>query len=186
MLRALHYSHTLLNQLILKFPKGNFIDATLGKGNDAHFILTHPNFEGHLYGFDIQPQAIEFSKTKLSSIPPSNYTLFEKSHSEIQTLLPNIPLHGAIFNLGYLPGGDHAITTHVSSTISAIEQIAHQLVTSGQIILVVYSGHPEGQKEKEALFSTLSRWPQEQYQVLQYEFINQKNHPPMLLIIEKI
>ena len=32
-------------------------------------------------------------------------------------------LTGAIFNLGYLPGGDKSITTQASTTISAIEQL---------------------------------------------------------------
>ena len=60
-----------------------------------------------------------------------------------------------------------------------------RLVKGGQIIIVVYSGHPEGQLEKTSLMEALSTWPQEAFQVLQYEFINQRNNPPMVLIVEK-
>ncbi len=42
------------------------------------------------------------------------------------------------------------------------------------------------QLQKTKLFEKFEKLPQEKYQVLAYQFINQINHPPMLLIIERI
>lgn len=53
------------------------------------------------------------------------------------------------------------------------------------IIIVVYSGHPAGKIERDQLLDVLKDWSQEEYSILQYNFINQKNNPPFTLVIEK-
>lgn len=187
MLKALHYSKDLLNALVSEFPHGTFVDATLGKGNDLISILRHSNFTGKVLGFDIQEQAIQSTEENIYTHKiDGDYQLIQKSHSYLTDYLEkDEKIHGAIFNLGYLPGGDHTITTQATSTLMALEEMGRRLVKNGQIIIVVYSGHPAGQIEKEALFSALKEWPQDDFQVLQYEFINQRNNPPMVLVIEK-
>ena len=187
MLKALHYSKELLRTLITQFPDGSFIDATLGKGNDLISILTHPNFTGMVLGFDIQAEAIKTTQERIDTqLFNGNYRLIHDSHANLVNYIDHKKLlNGAIFNLGYLPGGDHSITTQANSTLLAIEEISHRLVKRGQIIIVVYSGHPSGQSEKDALFQTLVSYPQEEFQVLQSEFINQRNNPPMVIVIEK-
>ena len=189
MLRALHYSHHLLDALIQKFPTGVFLDGTLGKGNDSYYILNHPHFKGVLYSFDIQAFALEASRKKIDTLSPerqSAINLIHDSHHHLESHIPHKNLHGAIYNLGYLPGGDHSITTLPETTLSSLHQVAKKLDVGGQIILVIYSGHPEGKVEKDALFDELSTWPQEEFQVLHYGFINQRNHPPQLLIVERV
>lgn len=186
MKNALNYSHELLSQLIQTFPNGNYIDATLGKGNDIHYILKHPNFNGMVYGFDIQPEAIQYTLQKINSLSHP-FKVFQESHANISNTLAHVDhFHGAIFNLGYLPKGDHSITTKFDSTLKAVQSIADKLVIHGQILIVIYSGHPDGQIEKDHLLKELSQWSQTKFQVVTYSFINQMNHPPMLLIIEKI
>ncbi|MGO4927766.1 tRNA (mnm(5)s(2)U34)-methyltransferase [Fundicoccus sp. Sow4_D5] len=187
MLKALHYSKELLRTLVSQFPNGTFIDATLGKGNDLISVLTHPHFTGKVIGFDIQEAAIQTTQERIYTHGiEGEYQLIQNSHAKLADYLESDEqIHGAIFNLGYLPGGDHSITTQANSTLLAIEEMGSRLVTKGQIIIVVYSGHPAGQAEKESLFQALSTWPQENFQVLQYEFINQRNNPPMVIIIEK-
>lgn len=186
MKNALNYSHELLSKLIQTYPNGNFIDATLGKGNDIHFILNHVNFNGRVYGFDIQPEAIQYTMQKIDS-HSNRFELFQESHANISHTLAHVnQFHGAIFNLGYLPNGDHSITTNYDSTLKAVQSIADKLVLHGQILIVVYSGHPDGQIEKDHLLKSLSQWSQTKFQVVTYSFINQMNQPPMLLIVEKI
>ena len=187
MQRALHYSHTLLAQLVQRFPNGTYIDGTLGKGNDTYFLLTQPEFTGNIYSFDIQALSLQKASEKLAPLSnASQANLIQASHHLIQDYVREPELHGAIYNLGYLPGGDHSITTLPDTTLSSIQQVAERLVIGGQIILVIYSGHPEGKIEQARLFEELSQWPQEEFQVLHYGFINQRNHPPQLLIIERI
>ena len=187
MLKALHYSKELLRALVAQFPNGTFIDATLGKGNDLISVLTHPNFTGTVLGFDIQAEAIKATQEQINAqLFSGDYRLIHDSHSNLMNYIDHEKLlNGAIFNLGYLPGGDHSITTKANTTLLAIEEISQRLVRKGQIIIGVYSGHPSGQFEKDALFQTLSEYAQEEFQVLQYEFINQKNNPPMVIVVEK-
>lgn len=187
MLNALSFSHQLLSEQITHFPQGTFIDATLGNGHDSYKILQNPHFDGQLIGFDIQAQAIQSATDKLSSHHHySRVQLIHDSHSHITKYLAHQAIHAAIFNLGYLPGGDHNITTVASETLTAITTICEQLVVRGKILIVVYSGHPQGMEEKQQLLTTLATLPQKYYQVLKYEFINQQNQPPLLLVIEKI
>lgn len=189
MLNALRYSQHLLKELVEQFPAGNFIDATLGNGNDFNTILSHPSFKGKAFGFDIQPDALSATRELLERHAErlsGDYQLIQDSHAKIDDYLPEeLPLHGAIFNLGYLPGGDHTITTQYDSTLLALKQITQRLVKKGRVIVVIYSGHPAGQIEKNELLHELSQWPQEAFQVLQYGFINQRNSPPITLVIEK-
>ena len=186
---ALHYSHSLLDQLIARFPDGYFIDATLGKGHDITYILSRPHFTGCCLGFDIQAQALAYSQDRLDQAGPfsGEYRLIQDSHANLGHYLEeDRKVHGAIFNLGYLPGGDHQITTHVESTYPALQTLSRQLVQGGQVIVVVYPGHPQGQKESDQLLKRLADWPQNRFQVLTYRFINQINQPPYLLVIERI
>ena len=43
-----------------------------------------------------------------------------------------------MFNLGYLPGGDHNISTKPSTTIDAIKKAMNIIATGGLISIVVY------------------------------------------------
>lgn len=189
MKNAVQLSHHHLDQLINLFPAGTFIDATLGNGHDTAFILRHPAFKGKVIAFDIQHQAIQSSQEKLAGFPVEHYQLLEASHDQFDqfvSILDYPIVHGAVFNLGYLPGGDHQMTTRPSSTQAAIEQIANRLVKGGQIIVVIYSGHPQGLEEKQVLLESFTNWSQQEFQISHLEYINQKNTPPSLLIIEKI
>jgi hypothetical protein len=48
------------------------------------------------------------------------------------------------FNLGYLPGGDHSVTTNVDTTIQALQASSNVLQSGGLISVVAYVGHPGG------------------------------------------
>lgn len=188
MYNALQYSHQLLKQQIQMAPKGLFIDATLGNGHDSQYILSLKNFTGELLAFDIQSKAIENASQRVIQLINStnkHYSFILDSHANISTYIENRDVQAAIFNLGYLPGGDHTITTHYQSTIKSIDSILKNLSAGGQIIVVIYSGHEEGMIEKNELLNYYSQLSQDQYQVLTYQFINQINHPPMLMVIEK-
>jgi hypothetical protein len=94
-------------------------------------------------------------------------------------------LAAAVFNLGYLPGGDKQITTLGMSTIEAVNQLLTLMKQGGIIVLVVYHGHEEGKAEKDEVMSFVSEIDQAAAHVLQYQFINQKNSPPFIVAIEK-
>ena len=45
-----------------------------------------------------------------------------------------------MFNLGYLPGEDHGITTRSETTIAALDQALGFLAARGIVTLVLYTG----------------------------------------------
>lgn len=184
-LTALKYSHELLKEIVN--PGDTVIDATTGNGHDTVFLAKLVGETGHVFGFDIQKVAIENTRNRLEAEQlDTSVTLIEKGHETIHQLIPlEQEIQAAIFNLGYLPSGDKNIITHASTTILAIEGILERLNTGGRIILVVYYGHTGGVPEKSALTTFVQELPQELYTVLSYQFINQKNQPPLLLVIEK-
>lgn len=187
MQNALNYAHYLLAKTIEQFPEGNYIDGTLGNGHDTEFILNQPTFEGQIFAFDIQNIAIQNSTHTLKTHPKFELAhLIQASHSNLNQFFVLDDLHAAIYNLGYLPGGDHNIATTYETTIPSLYQAREKLVKHGKILIVVYSGHDEGYVEKEALFKELTLWPQNEFQVLVYQFINQKNNPPLLIVVERI
>lgn len=127
------------------------IDATLGNGYDTLFLLRHVDRAGHVYGFDIQPQALEKTSKRLTEAGMvDRATLFQASHADMADRIPS-QHHGEIrtimFNLGYLPGSDKSIITQAESTIPALEAACKLLMPGGIITIVTYPGHTGGDRE---------------------------------------
>ena len=122
------------------------IDATIGNGNDSLFILNTIT-KGHLFGFDIQKEAINNTKKLLKNY--KNYTLYNKGHENIYKTLKKYKnkISLIIFNLGYLPNGNKNITTNYKTTIKALKESQKLLNNKGHIVITIYEGHPEGNKE---------------------------------------
>lgn len=165
------------------------VDATLGNGHDTLFLANLVGANGHVFGFDIQAEAIENTMAKLKENNVlDRVTLFHSGHEHVSKLIPEEyhgKIKGAIFNLGYLPGGDKSIVTTPETTIQAVESLIEILAPEGIIILVIYHGHHEGAIERDRLLPFLKELDQKQAHVLQYQFINQKNNPPFIVAIEK-
>ncbi|GAA0436847.1 class I SAM-dependent methyltransferase [Lentibacillus halophilus] len=182
----LKYAHHLLSESIT--GGDTVIDATCGNGNDTVFLSKTVGTNGHVYGFDIQEQAIIHTRDRLAREQLTNATIIHDSHSNF---IHHIPvdrltrLGGAIFNLGYLPGSDKTVITNSETTILAMEGILSHLKQNGLIVLVIYHGHKGGDQEKEHLLHYVSLLDQTYYHVLYYGFINQKNEPPFILAIQK-
>lgn len=115
-------------------------------------------------------------------------TLLQQGHEQANNLIPSDErgrLKAVVFNLGYLPGGNKDITTQTNTTIQAITDFLDMLPNGGLVAVIVYHGHEEGKKEKDALEMFANTLPQQNVQVLRYEFVNQVNRPPFLLTFEK-
>jgi len=185
--RILPFARTLLEKAV---GDGDIaIDATMGNGHDTSYLANLVGNEGKVYSFDIQDQALEATEKRLAELDYSNRVVLTKTgHENVGRIIP-AKIHGivkgAIFNLGYLPGGDKSIVTSSNTTISAVEQIFKMLAPEGIIILVIYHGHEEGATERDELIQFAENFSQEKAHVLQYQFINQKNNPPFIIAIEK-
>lgn len=182
---AVPFSHDLLKNVIV--PGDTVVDATVGNGSDTVFLATLVEKKGHVYGFDIQEEAIKQTQEKLLLTGlTEQVTLVHAGHETFNQHVPETKeISAAIFNLGYLPKSDKSVITKPDTTLSAITQMLERLRKSGLLIIVVYYGHVGGVVEKDAVLAFCQNLDQTQYNVLQYGFINQKNSPPFVLAIEK-
>lgn len=185
--RILPFARNLLESAVK--PGDIAVDATVGNGHDTIFLANLVGSTGRVYGFDIQDEALMSCKTKLREHElQDQVTLFHTGHENMMEVIP--PLHfgkitGAIFNLGYLPGGDKNIVTVPQTTIEAINQLLEIMAPEGIIVIVIYHGHPEGAVERDYLLRYVKALDQNIAHVLEYRFINQKNNPPFIVAIEK-
>jgi len=51
---------------------------------------------------------------------------------------------------------------------------------------MIYYGHEGGNLEKDAVLDFVSQLPQQEFTVTSYRILNQINHPPFLVMIEKL
>lgn len=181
----LEFSHRLLKTAT---QEGDFvIDATVGNGHDTSLLAHLVGDQGKVFGFDIQEQAIVNTRKKLEEEGLAHRVhLLHQGHETIkQVFNEETTISTAIFNLGYLPKGDKSIITLPATTIQAFEGILDRLKSGGIMVVVIYHGHPGGKEEQDTVENYLSLLDQNDFHVLKYEFINQKNNPPYILVVEK-
>ena len=156
------------------------IDMTCGRGNDTHYLAPLCD---KVLSFDIQEEAIKSAKELNSEY--KNIIYINDSHANVDKYV-NEKIGIVIYNLGYLPKGDHNITTHLEEVIISLDKVLKLLRKNGVIIITLYPGHEEGLRESVGLSNYLMKLNQKEYEVLKYEFVNQIHNPPYLYIIEKL
>lgn len=163
------------------------IDATLGNGKDTLKLANKLGTNGKLYGFDIQGVAIANSKNLLieKDLYDDRINLIMSSHDKVREYV-NEKVDFAIMNLGYMPKGDKSIITKPQSTIQFLERTIDILNPGGIIVIVFYTGFPEGKLEAQEVENYLRTISQKEFKVSKHEFINQQNFPPHLVLIERI
>lgn len=180
---ALNFSHTLLKEIVK--PGDIVVDATAGKGNDTLYLAQLVGKRGHVFSFDIQAQATQLTQKLVEQHQVEQQTtVINDGHENLANYIKS-PITAAIFNLGYLPAGDHTLVTKPETTLAAIQVMMKLLKPNGVIILVIYYGHPGGKQEKTQILQFAQSLDQQQYNVLQYQFINQIHEPPILLALQK-
>ncbi len=178
--------HTHLAHLIWKDflrPGMTVIDATAGNGNDSLFLarcVLTPN-SGWVHAFDIQEEAISQTRKKLEENLPlphqKRFTLHHQSHEVFpKDLSPSL----IVYNLGYLPHGDPTKTTLTNTTLNSCKNALNILAPKGLLSITTYPGHPEGSKEKSALFDWLSTLTA--YAIFHHAPLNRPNHPSFITL----
>jgi predicted methyltransferase len=143
-------------------PGDTAVDATVGNGVDTLFLARAVGPRGRVFAFDIQREALESARRRFAAEGADDAAVvwLMRNHAEMREAIP-AALHGrlgaAMFNLGYLPGGDPAVVTRPDSTVAALEAAAELLRPRGVLTVVVYPGHPGGEEEAEAVV----RWAHE-------------------------
>lgn len=161
------------------------LDCTVGNGNDTLRLAKLVGNKGKVYGFDIQEVALDITLKLLTCENLDNRVeLIRDSHENIDLYINN-KLDFIIYNLGYLPKGDKNIKTKSSSTLISLKKSLELLNKNGIILITSYIGHEGGLDEKDAIEELLLELNQKDYNVIKYNFINQKNYPPILYGVEK-
>ncbi|HHY13999.1 MAG TPA: methyltransferase domain-containing protein [Thermoanaerobacterales bacterium] len=181
--RAIEISKDILKTVV---REGDIVvDCTAGNGYDTVFLAKLIGEKGKVYTFDIQEKAIKNTERKLSETDLlDKVVLIHDGHENILShVKENIKC--AMFNLGYLPGGDHNITTSPKNVIKAIKGCLKLLSPKGIITIVCYTGHTGGKNELKELINYLVELDQRKYMVINYKILNQINSPPQMIAVEK-
>lgn len=140
---------------------------------------------GKVYSFDIQDQALDRTRKKIEEKGLLDRVVLIKDGHQYMDAYVRERVKVIMFNLGYLPGGDHSVGTKSESTVAAIEKSMKLLQINGIISMVVYYGGDSGFEEKEDVMKYIESIDCRKYTVMKTEFVNQINCPPILVLIEK-
>lgn len=162
---------------------GTFIDFTMGNGHDTLYFAQYLE-QGHVYAFDIQPQAVENTRRLLKEYGVLHRaTLIHDSHSNVDKYVQG-EIDAGVFNLGYLPGSDKTVTTLSHTTLIALEKAVNMLKIGGVIVVVIYPGHGEGAKEAQLVEEFCAQLDKHTYNSYKYNLLNKKN-PPYIVAVER-
>lgn len=159
------------------------VDATAGRGRDTLLLCQTVGECGHVYAFDIQPDAIASSRALLQQNGMEDRaTLLLDSHRNMAQYVERAD--AVVFNLGYLPGASHTVGTKAQESIPALEAALALIGTEGFITVCLYYGGDSGYDEHDALMQWLSMVDPRRYTVMVQQFYNRPNCPPIFIIIE--
>jgi predicted methyltransferase len=136
------------------------VDATVGNGHDTLFLARQVGPDGHVWGFDVQQQALAATARQLLEHRLTDrVTLVHGGHELLSETLPASArgqLAAVMFNLGYLPGSDKRVTTLPRTTLAALAAARDQLRSGGLLSVLAYRGHAGGQQEAQAVAGWLA------------------------------
>lgn len=161
------------------------IDATMGNGKDTLFLCELVGESGLVHAFDVQAEAVERTRQRVEEAGYADRASLHLAGHE--TMKAHVPggVRAVMFNLGWLPGAEHAVTTKTPTTLAAAQAACELIVPGGIVTICIYPGHEEGQRELAALDEWASALPVRTYNVLRHQFLNAAPYTPQLLLIAK-
>lgn len=149
------------------------VDATCGNGKDTLLLAELCGREGCVYACDVQESAIASTRAHLAQYGClAQVQLIRGCHSDWENLLPPSArgkVRAFVYNLGYLPHGDKALTTQAATTLASLEGAVHWLAPEAAFLIVAYPGHPAGVPELDCVRQWCAQLSQNgwQLQILQ-------------------
>ncbi|MDR3085214.1 MAG: class I SAM-dependent methyltransferase [Christensenellaceae bacterium] len=173
----------LMRDLILEGDMA--IDATAGNGHDALFLCRQVGETGLVHVFDVQEEALKRTRERLEAEGMlKRAKLHLRSHAEMADVVEG-RARAVLFNLGWLPGGDHEKTTRAESSAKAVEAALELLLPGGMAFICVYPGHEEGRHEMEMLTGLAKGLDPRRFNALFSAFLNQREDSPKLIAIQR-
>lgn len=162
------------------------IDATAGKGKDTLYLCEKTGAVGKVIAFDVQQDAINAAKQLIADRGyEENVRFVLDGHEHMDAYAEKESAAVILFNLGYLPGGDHQISTKKETTLVALEKGLTILKKEGILCVCIYSGGDTGFEEKDAVLAWVKALPAKEYDVIACSFENKPNCPPLPVFIRK-
>lgn len=183
-LNALALSHDYARRLVQSGD--TVVDATCGNGGDTAFLAELVGPQGHVIGFDIQAEAIERTSDRLARAGLlERCRLHAESHDRMADWAPR-GVRCVMFNLGYLPRGNHAIGTRPETTLPALRQALQIISPGGAVLVCLYYGGESGFDEYRAVLDFIRILPVQQFAVQKIEMANAANCAPIFICCEKL
>ncbi len=167
-------------------PGDLVVDATCGNGFDTLLLARLVGEAGTVWAFDVQPVAIAATRELLERegcLDPVR--LIEAGHERLGEFVPE-GIAAAVFNLGYLPGGDASLITDPANTVAALEQAAQLLAPGGILTVALYTGHEGGPEEAQAVENWAASLHPGRFNVWRHRQLNRPEIAPYLVFVERI
>lgn len=166
-------------------PGDRVIDATMGNGHDTALLAGLVGPLGRVIAFDVQADAVASTRRLLEAQGLlAQCDLHCLGHEHIGEVVAE-PVRAAVFNLGWLPGGNKAVTTHWETTRQAVDACLRLLLPGGVATICAYPGHAAGEEERQRLGALLSALRPQEYNVLHQRFLNAGPGAPECFIIQR-
>jgi ubiquinone/menaquinone biosynthesis C-methylase UbiE len=162
------------------------IDATTGNGTDTLLLARLAGSAGRVLAFDVQAEAIAAARERVEAAGMAqNVRFILESHATMSSHAAPGAAAVVMFNLGYLPGQDHAIVTTAAETLAALAAAATVLKPGGLLSVICYPGHSGGDGESKAVEDWMVRLPAAGWRVCRYGALGTLRPAPFLLAAVK-
>jgi hypothetical protein len=183
----LDLAHTYWQRLLK--PGDHVVDATCGNGHDTLFLvhlLSQFSPQGFVTALDTQLQAIENTRHILSTHISNDFldhvSLHQQCHSVFPTYLEKGSVALIVYNLGYLPGGDKALTTSSSTTQSSLAAALSLIKPGGAISITCYPGHEAGKLEEDMVLNFAASLNPQEWSACHHVWLNRRQAPSLVLL----
>ena len=157
------------------------IDATAGNGHDTVFLAECVGESGKVLAFDVQEDAIQSARARVEAAGFAGRVEFHlKSHVQMAEHAEAGGVAAVMFNLGYLPGHDHEVTTRTTESLLALTKSADLLKSGGVLSVVCYPGHAAGINEAAAVESWMAERGSDGWRVARYAMLGTRRPAPFL------
>ena len=181
---ARHWAEELHNEAI--GPGMTVIDATMGNGGDTERLCRLVGEMGRVIAFDVQAQAVERTRARLEAAGLlARAELHLAGHERVREFVTE-PVDAAVFNLGWLPGGDKSVTTRVETTLAALDGCLALLRPHGLLTVCAYPGHDEGSAELARVWEWARGLDGRRFAAMERAYLNQPSAPPVLLAVQRL
>jgi ubiquinone/menaquinone biosynthesis C-methylase UbiE len=162
------------------------IDATAGNGHDTVFLAECVGVGGKVLAFDVQEAALESARQRVVVAGlAERVSFFRESHERMGGYVGDGAVAAVMFNLGYLPGESHDLTTEAEVTVRALEVSSRILKPHGILTVICYPGHPAGEVEASMVEGWMGVQAAKGWRVARYGAIGTSRPAPFLLVVRK-